>query len=110
VKSYITDALRALWTPYQIHWTAWRGLLIQQQPPALPPALGPRDGRALWQALAPYRPRLPTLRVYLTEYPWPVAALVPPVTVVLGTQRGTLTAAQYAATVERAAAALAAAL
>jgi len=53
---------------------------------------------------------LPTLRVYLTEYPWPVAALVPPVAVVIGTNRGTLTATQYAATVERAAAALAAAV
>jgi len=51
---------------------------------------------------------LPTLRVYLTEYPWSVAALVPPVAVVIGTHRGALTAAQYAATVERAAAALAA--
>ncbi len=74
------------------------------------PTLGPRDGRALWHALAPYRSRLPTLRVYLTEYPWPVAALIPPVAVVIGTNRGTLTATQYAAIVERAAAALAAAV
>ncbi len=29
-------ALRALWTPYQVHWTAWHGLLLQQRPPALP--------------------------------------------------------------------------
>ncbi len=89
-------------------WRTHADALHQQQPPALPPALGPRDARALWQALAPYRPRLPTLRVYLTEYPWPVAALAPPVTVVLGTNCGALTAAQYAATVERAATALAA--
>ncbi len=106
----VGGALRALWTPYQVHWNAWHGRVAPDRANPLPPTLGGRDGRALWRALAPYRDRLPTLRVYLTEYPWLVAALVPPVAVVIGTKRGTLTATHYAAIVEHAAAALAAAV
>jgi len=104
----VGDALRALWAPYQVHWNAWHGRVARDRGNPLPPTLGGHDGRALWRALAPYRGRLPTLRVYLTEYPWPVAALVSPVAVVIGTDRGTLTTTEYAATVARAAAALAA--
>ena len=101
---------RALDAPDLWIWTAWHGRVALDQANPLPPTLGGRDGRTLWRALAPYRGRLPTLRVYLTEYPWPVAALVPPIAVVIGTKRGTLTATHYAATVEHAAAALAAAV
>ncbi len=87
---------------------AWRrrvleGTAVETRPPHLPPA----EARRLWRDLRPFRARLPTLRVYLVDYPSPVSHTVPPVSVILGAGDEALDSAGYAAAVLRAAGVLA---
>lgn len=63
---------------------------------------------ALWDALAPVRARLPTLHVFLTEYPYDISYLVPPVTVILGLEGGVFDGERFRAAVLQSAFALAA--
>ncbi|MCC7021606.1 MAG: hypothetical protein IT338_02195 [Thermomicrobiales bacterium] len=43
-----------------------------------------RDDAHLWDALAPYRRRLPPLRILFLDYPGPLRLVVPPRTIVIG--------------------------
>jgi hypothetical protein len=74
--------LDALWAAYERtgqHWSRRlsrrHDALLQQQTPA--------EGRRLWDALVPYHQRLPTLKVYVVDYPAPAVLTFPPVTCVI---------------------------
>jgi hypothetical protein len=97
-ESAVGRRIRELWTSYRPHGNEWKRSGASR---AL--HLDARLGLDLWHALEPLHDRLPTLRVYVTEYPEPVSYLMPPVSVILGTNQGSVDQATYAAGVLRAA-------
>jgi hypothetical protein len=72
----------ALWTEYEPIGDRW-SLGLTMDDDAFLRRQTPAQGRWLWQALVPFHERLPTLKVYLVDYPVPVVMTVPPLTCVI---------------------------
>lgn len=70
--------LEELWTEHEPLAGAWKRAMTDghRRPP-------PAEARRLWQALRSYHTRLPTLRVYLVDYPTPVVMTIPPITALI---------------------------
>lgn len=100
--------LDELWTDYEPIGDRWsrelstgKARFLRRQTPA--------QQRWLWDALVPFHERLPTLRVYLIDYPAPVVMPIAPMTCVIVPGTSDRDGAAYARQVVAAAEALAAA-
>jgi len=78
-----TPELRArlgeLWVGYQPQAERWRWDLTGG-PRGVRNRLAPHEQRRMWKALLPFHERLPTISVFLVDYPTPVVMAVPPTT------------------------------
>ncbi len=73
----LRERLNALWLEYQPRAEAWRRLVTS----GVHDPAGRFDAAAqrwLWNALLPFHRRLPTLSVYLVDYPSPAVLPLPP--------------------------------
>lgn len=93
-------ALAELWPRYYAQAEVWRRRHTLETDPARPPSAA--EGRRLWRAVTRAHGDLPSLRVYLVDYPDVVLALVPPLSALLGTGAGTLPWPTYASSVVQA--------
>ncbi len=89
--------LASLWDQYLPLFNDRPG---QQLDSADPPQLD--EPRRFWDALAPYRTRIPPLTLFLVGYAWPVDYLVPPAAAVLGVGDSDNAHATFATFAERA--------
>lgn len=96
--------LDELWTGHAPVADAWKRAMTERPRHALLP---PTQARWLWLALEPFHARLPTLRVYLVDYPERVAMTVPPTTVLVARDPADQDGSAYARTLAAAAAELA---
>jgi hypothetical protein len=78
-----TPELRAclaeLWVDYQPQGERWKWDMTRG-PRGVRNRLAPHEQRRLWEALLPFHGRLPTISVFLVDYPAPVVMAVPPTT------------------------------
>lgn len=103
-----TPELRArldeLWASHEPVADAWKRAMTDRPRHALLP---PTEARRLWRALQPFHARLPTLRVYLVDYPVPVVMTIPPTTCLVARETSDRDGSAYARTVLAGAAELA---
>ena len=71
--------LDELWTTYAPEGEAWRWRM-SSGPRGVRNRLKPHEQRRLWKALLPVHDRLPTISVFLVDYPVPVVMALPPTT------------------------------
>lgn len=71
--------LEELWVNYQPEGERWKRRMTSG-PRGVRNRLTPHEQRWLWKALLPFHDRLPTISVFLVDYPTPVAMAVPPTT------------------------------
>lgn len=96
--------LDELWTAHKPVADAWKRA-ITGRPRHEIPRIG--EARRLWRALEPFRARLPTLRIFLVDYPVPVFMTIPPSTCLIARDATDAERSKYARTLVAAAAELA---
>jgi hypothetical protein len=97
--------LDELWVDYEPVADAWKRAMTDRPRHAL---LSPAEERRLWRGLEPFHARLPTLRVYIVDYPVPVVMAVPPTTCLVARDAADKDGSSYARAVLAAAGELAA--
>lgn len=71
--------LEELWMDYQPEGERWKWRMTGGSG-GTGNRLTPQEGRRLWNGLLPFHDRLPTISVFLVDYPTPVVMAVPPTT------------------------------
>lgn len=71
--------LDELWTTYAPTGEAWQRRMTTG-PRGIRNRLAPHEQRRLWKALLPLHDRLPTISVFLVDYPTPAVMALPPTT------------------------------
>ncbi len=97
--------LAELWADYQPAGERWKWRMTTG-PRGARNRLTPHEQRWLWKALLPFHDRLPTISVFLVDYPSPLVMAVPPTTCLIAPDG---TSAAYARQILAAAEQLAAA-
>jgi hypothetical protein len=79
--------LNELWIAYQPLGDVWKRRMTMGDN-AFRERLAPREAGRLWNALLPFHDRLPTISVFLVDYPVPAVMALPPTTCLIAPGHG----------------------
>jgi hypothetical protein len=79
--------LTELWVAYQPLGDAWKRRTTMGDN-GFRQRLGPSEAGRLWKALVPFHDRLPTISVFLVDYPVPAVMTLPPSTCLIAPDHG----------------------